>query len=303
VFGAKPGDILGPVESQFGFHIIKVEGFTPEQLQPFDEVQEQVRFRVLEGRAAAEAEIRASALLRRVSSEEAASDELWQQIADEDEAVVLNVSPPFGRGEPVPGTGGGAELSDEVFAAGVGDIGGPRAIPRGWTVWQVAEVRPEGVPPFEDVRAAVDQQVRKLKALGLAVGVATQIAQDWRAGGDPETIAAEFGTTVIESSDHRRGSAISGIGAAPAVDRAVFSAAAGDVVGPVRIGDRGVVVAKVEQLSLVDRADLEREAVQARDRLAAERGQMLLRAMINERRRDTEVTVDNQFMERFAPRG
>jgi peptidyl-prolyl cis-trans isomerase D len=303
VFGAKPGDILGPVESQFGFHIIKVEGFTPEQLQPFDEVQEQVRFRVLEGRAAAEAEIRASALLRRASSEEAASDELWQQIADEDEAVVLNVSPPFGRGEPVPGTGGGSELSDEVFAANVDDIGGPLAIPRGWMVWQVAEVRPEGVPPFEDVRAAVDQQVRKLKALGLAVGVATQIAEDWRGGGDPEKIAAEFGTTVIEAGGHRRGAAISGVGAAPAVDRAVFSAAAGDVVGPVRIGDRGVVVAKVEQLSLVDPVDLEREAVQARDQLAAERGQMLLRAMINERRRDTEVTVDNQFMERFAPRG
>ena len=177
VFGAKPGDIIGPVQSQFGLHVIKVEGFTPERQQPFEEVEEQVRFRVLEGRAAAEAEIRASALLRRVSTDEASSDELWQQIADEDEAVVLNVSPPFGRGEPVPGTGGGTELSDEVFTADVGAVGGPRAIPRGWMVWQLADVRPEGVPPFEDVRAAVDQQVRKLKALGLAVGVATQIAE------------------------------------------------------------------------------------------------------------------------------
>lgn len=303
VFGAKPGDILGPVESQFGYHIIKVEGFTPEQQQPFDEVEEQVRFRVLEGRAAAEAEMRASALLRRVSSEEAASDEVWQQIADEDEAVVLNVSPPFGRGEPVPGTGGGTELSDEVFEEQVGDIGGPRAIPRGWMVWQLAEVRPEGVPPFEDVRATVDQQVRKLKATGLAVGVATKIAEQWRSGDDPEKIASEFGTSVVEATDHRRGAAITGIGSVPAVDHAVFAANVGDVVGPVRIGDRGVVVAKVEQLDLVDPAQLEQEAGQARERLASERGQMLLRAMINERRRNTEVTVDNQFMERFAPRG
>jgi len=303
VFGAKPGEIIGPVQSQFGFHIIKVEGFTPERQQPFDEVEEQVRFRLLEGRAAAEAEIRASALLRRISSDEANSDEAWQQIADEDEAVVLNASPAFSRGEPVPGTGGGNELSDEVFAADVGTVGGPRAIPRGWMVWQLAEVRPEGVPPFEDVRAAVDQQVRKLKALGLAVGVASQIAEDWRAGGDPKKIATDFGTTVVEATDHRRGGAITGIGPVPAVDRAVFGAAVGDVVGPVQIGDRGVVVAKVDQLTLIDPTELERQAAEARDRLASERGQLLLRAMINERRRDTVVTVDNEFMERFAPRG
>ena len=54
---------------------------------------------------------------------------------------------------------------------------------------------------------------------------------------------------------------------------------------------------------LIDPAELERQAADGRDRLAAERGQLLLRSMINERRRDTVVTVNNEFMERFAPRG
>ena len=108
---------------------------------------------------------------------------------------------------------------------------------------------------------------------------------------------------MVEAAGHRRGAAIRGIGAAPAVDRAVFRGSAGDVVGPVRIGDRGVVVVKVESLTLVDPADLASETGTARQRLAAERGQLLLRAMINERRRDTVVTVDNDFIERFAPRG
>ena len=303
VFNAKPGDLVGPVESQFGFHIIKVEGFTPEQQQPFEEVEEQVKFRVLEGRAAAEAEIRASALLKRLSSEEAAGDDLWQKMADEDESVVLNVSPPFGPDNPVPGTGGGADLSAEVFAAKLGDIGGPRAIPRGWMVWKLAEVRPGGVPAFDEVRPAVDQEVRKLKALDLAAGAAAEIAGRWRAGGDPQEIAAAHGTSVIEARDHRRGAAVGAIGPAPAVDAAVFAAGAGTVVGPIRIGDRGVVVAKVERLNLIDRAALERDRAGARERLASERGQLLLRALINERRRDTPVTVNNELMERFAPQG
>ncbi len=303
VFGAKPGEILGPVESQFGYHIIKVEAFKPEQQQPFEEVEDQVKFRVLEGRAAAESEIRASALARRVAAEEPRTDEAWQAIADEDESVVLNVSPPFGAGEVIPGTGGGTELSTEAFAASEGEIGGPQAIPRGWIVWQLSEVQLAGVPPFEEIRPAVEQEVHKLEALALARQAADQIAERWRSGDSGEALAGEYGTTVIAAADHRRGSAFGAIGPAPAVDLAVFGSGAGEVVGPVSIGDRGVVVARVNELSLVDQAELEQQFPEVRARLSAERAQQLLRSKINQRRRDTVVEVDNQLMERFAPRG
>ena len=39
VFAAKVGDIVGPVETNFGFHIIKVTGITPGHVQSFDEVK------------------------------------------------------------------------------------------------------------------------------------------------------------------------------------------------------------------------------------------------------------------------
>jgi peptidyl-prolyl cis-trans isomerase D len=303
VFNAKPGEIIGPVTSQFGLHIIKVEGFKPERQQPFDEVVEQVRFRVLEGRAAAEAEIQAASLVRRLAADQPEDDDAWQAIADENEALVLNVSPPFERGQAVAGTGGDTALSDEIFDAAAGDIGGPRQIPRGWIVWQLSEIRPEGIPPFEDVRQAVEQEVRKLKALGLAVGAGTRLAEAWRAGGDASGLADEVGSTVIEAPQHRRTAGIGGVGPVPAVDRAVFAANAGDVVGPIGVGDRGVVVAKVNGLTLLDDAAMDREGDTVRARLTAERAQQLLRSMLNERRRDTVVVVDNDLMERFAPRG
>ena len=303
VFNAKPGEILGPVESQFGFHIIKVEAFKPEQQQPFEEVEDQVKFRVLEGRAAAEAEIQAAALARRVAAEGPDTDDAWQAIADEDEVVVLNVSPPFGAGQAIPGTGGGTELGSEAFAASIGDVGGPLAIPRGWIVWQLGEIQPAGVPPFEEISPAVEQEVRKRMALALAALAADQLAERWRSGEDGETLAGEYGTTVIAARDHRRGSAIGTIGPAPAVDRAVFGGGADSVVGPISIGDRGVVVARVNGLTLVDPIELEQQFPEMRARLSAERAQQLLRSRINQRRRDTVVEVDNQLMERFAPRG
>lgn len=301
VFAAKPGEIVGPIRSQFGFHIIRVDGFRPAHQRPFEEVEEQVRFAVVEGRAAAEAEARAAALSRRLTSAKPQTDEAWQAIADEDEAVVLNRSPLFSAGEPIPGTVPDNSLTTEAFAAEVGALGGPLAVPRGWIVWQLAEVRPEGVRPFEEVRAEVEQAVRRDKALALAADRGREIAARWRAGEDPAALAAELGTTLIVDSDHRRDTTVSSLGAIPAIDDAVFAAAAGDIVGPLPAGARGVVVVRVADLQLADPAGLAAERESLRARLMAARAGRLLRASLNERRRDTEITIDNQLLQRFSP--
>ncbi len=42
VFAAKPGDIVGPVLSDFGYHVIKVGAITPAQAKPFEAVRAQI---------------------------------------------------------------------------------------------------------------------------------------------------------------------------------------------------------------------------------------------------------------------
>ena len=302
VFAAKPGDIVGPIKSQFGYHIIKVEGFRPQHQRPFEEVEEQIRFRVLEDRAAAEAEARAGVLARRLRSDPPETPEQWQVIADEDEAVVLNQSPPFSAGDAIAGASSGPELADEAFAAAVGDIEGPVAVARGWIVWQLAEIRPEGIPAFEEVRTEVEQKLRRERAVELAAAQGRLLADRWRGGGDGSALAAEFGSTVTEARDHRRGQVVGTLGVMPDLDTAVFAAGEGAVLGPIEAGiGGGVVVAKVESLSLVDPAELARSRDDLRARLMAERAGQLLRSILNERRRDTVVTVDEELLQRFAP--
>ncbi len=41
-FAAKAGDVIGPVETQFGFHVIKVYEKTPESQRPFEEVKDSI---------------------------------------------------------------------------------------------------------------------------------------------------------------------------------------------------------------------------------------------------------------------
>jgi len=303
VFGAKPGEIVGPVKSQFGYHIIKIDGFRPESQRPFEDVQEQVRFRVLEGRASIEAEKRARDLTARLQTDLPADDEGWQLIADEDESVVLNESPPTTAGQPIAGTGEGPEFTTEVFGVDVGAVSGPRAIPRGWMVWQLSEIRPEGLAPFEDVQLQVETSLRHDRALEIATLRATEVATLWRDGGDAETLSETFNGTVAQARDHRWGTPVGNIGSAAALDEAVFGSAEGGIVGPIRIGDRGSAVARIETLRLIgpDELTSERDAVRAR--LLAERAQQLLIAIVNERRRDTVVTADDAFRQAFNRQG
>jgi peptidyl-prolyl cis-trans isomerase D len=303
VFGAKPGDIVGPVKSQYGYHIIKVDGFRPERQRPFEEVVEQVRFRVLEGRASVEAEQRARELARRLESAPPADDAGWQAIADQDTAIALNESPPVSDGQPIPGVADSPDFTAEVFAADVATIHGPRAIPRGWMVWQLKEIRPEGVAPFEDVRQLVEQNLRHNLALDVASQRAAELTASWGEDDDVDALAETFNGTVARARDHRWGAPVGAIGSAAVLDEVVFGGTEGRVLGPVRISDRGSVVVRVETLRLIGDDELEREREPVRARLVAERAEQLLRSILNERRRDTVVTADERLRQAFARQG
>jgi peptidyl-prolyl cis-trans isomerase D len=301
VFSAKPGEIVGPIRSQFGYHIIRVDAFRPEHQRAFEEVQDDVRFAVLEGRAVAEASARAAALADRIRDETPSTQEEWQLIADEDDALALNQSPPFSTGEIVPGTTSDTQLADDAFAAEIGTVGGPVSVPRGWIVWQLAEIRPEGVQPFEDVRLAVEQVLRREKAVARAEEQAAEMTRRWRDGEDPSALATEYGTVVTEAADHRRGGPVGDLGVLPGVDKVAFAASVGDVLDPVSAGERGVLVVQVKNQVLADETELAAEKENLRARMMADRAGQLMRSILNERRRDTMVTVDNELMQRFAP--
>jgi peptidyl-prolyl cis-trans isomerase D len=52
VFSGKVGDIIGPVETDFGYHIIKITGETPSHTQSFDQVKASIEADIKRNRAA-----------------------------------------------------------------------------------------------------------------------------------------------------------------------------------------------------------------------------------------------------------
>jgi peptidyl-prolyl cis-trans isomerase D len=229
------------------------------------------------------------------------TDEAWQQLADEDESVVLNISPAFAEGEVIPGVGDDPELVKEVFEAEEGAIGDPGAISRGWMVWQLKQVNAEGIPPLEEVREEVEQRVQRDKALALASEEASRLAEAWQGGAEAASLAEEVSTTVAQARGHRRGASVPGLGLAPALVKLVFQAEEGAVVGPTRLSDQAVVIARVEKLQLVDETLMAGELDRVRARLVAQRSSRLLESVLEERQRETVIERNNELIQRFSP--
>jgi len=168
-------------------------------------------------------------------------------------------------------------------------------------VWQLKEIDPAGVPPFEKARAEAEQKLRQMKALDIAAQKAKEMADALRAGGNFDELAKAENTEVVTVKAHRRGTAFSSLGVIPALDKAVFSATAGSVPDPVVLPNRGAIVAVVDAVKKLDAGALEAGRAAEIQSLRAEKANELLSSILSEKRRNTTVLVNNEIVDRFAP--
>lgn len=297
-FSLEPGGISEPVRSQFGYHVIKVEARKPAGQKPLEEVREQIRTTLADALADGEGSRRAAALREKIDAAKLATEEQWKALADD--VVTSNVTPFFERSDFIPGLGRDAEMMAEVADAKEGFVGGPRRTVRGWVVYRVVAVRKAGVTPFEEARPQAIEAVRRQKALE-ATAAELEARRAGLAAGDLQAAATALGGQVEKFADHRRGAAISGIGASQALDAAVFGTPVGGLTPVVRIADRGATIVRITAQKLADPAELERERASLRDGLVQTEVQRLQQSMLAEARREQAVTINQALLARFKP--
>lgn len=301
VFALRAGEVSQPVESQFGFHVIKLLDRRAAGQQSLDEVRETIRQRLAEGLAEGEGSRRAQALKERIDAAKLTTAEQWQELAASDEVVSSNVTPLFPVTEPIPGLGRDPELLAEVSMAKEGFVGGPRRSTRGWIVYRVAQVRKAGVLPFEEAKDSAVEAVRRRHA----VAALRQRVEEARQGAGPDdlpAVVAGLGGRAQTVTDHRRGAAVPGVGAAAVLEDAVFATPVGALTPVVAIGERGVAFARVESKKEMDPAGFAREAPGLRETMVQDEVQKVISAFISRSRQDHKVTVNSDVVDRYKPR-
>jgi peptidyl-prolyl cis-trans isomerase D len=119
-FDMKPGEIRGPIKTQFGFHVIKLIAKTPPRARSFEEVREQISAELAETRSQGETDRVARELADKIKALKNPSDDELRKL--QNDAVSYNEAPWAAKADAVPGIGSNPRFSDEAWTVKIGQI-------------------------------------------------------------------------------------------------------------------------------------------------------------------------------------
>lgn len=256
LFAMEAGELRGPVETEFGSHLILLEEIEAPAALSFEEVRYDVELEFADYRAReAYYDLRerlAELVFENPSSLDPAAEAL---------GLELQAYNGLTRAGGDFGVASAREVVEEAFREEVVELGensDPIELPGDRVVaLRVTGHAPSVVRPFEEVAEAVRRDLILQRADELAAAEAERVAAAMGEGQDPETLAADVGATIVGPLTVGR----SGSNLTPQVAAAVFEAprpAEGEVwhgVVPLFEGYGAVVVSEVISVDPADQSD------------------------------------------------
>jgi hypothetical protein len=272
----------------------------PGGQKPIEAVRDLIQRKLVDALADTEGNRRVAALREKIDAAKLTTEEQWKGLADD--VVTSNLTPFFGaEGGFVPGLGRDADLLAELATAKEGFVGGPRRTGRGWIVYRLDTTRKAGPTPFEEAKNEALEAVKRTRAVDrLKAEAETRLAA---LGAKPLTeLATALRGRVEQVKDHRRDAAMPNVNTSKPLDDAVFATPAGMVTPVVRIGDRGVAVAKITEVNLMDASKFDGEKESLRKTMIQDESQNLLLSLLQDTRKDFPVAINPDVLERFKAR-
>ena len=290
-FAMAPGEVSDPVKSAFGYHVILVTEAEEEVTEPFEDVRESIANILKQERASS----RARSLAQAIAAEVTAPDDLDRAAAAR--GYEVQESGFAAPGEPILGLGLAREVSDRAFRMEPGEVAGPIPSPSGPAFVTVVATQDPYVPPLDEVRDDVREDVIRKKALTMAQERAAEAARTLREADDFVAAAQEADYAVGSSDLVGRGAALPEVGVSAAVEAVAFAMDPGAVSEPIEAGSAVAVV------RLVDREDASAEDLEAqrdglRNQLVATRQGQFFSAYMTRVKERLAIDVDLGALER-----
>jgi len=235
-FSLEPGKLSGVIQTQYGFHILKVESRERAHQQSFEEVKEQILPEV----KAAKAQRAAEDETRKIDDAVRKSKGKLQALASSLGLAVTGTGL-LKRGDPLPGAGSTPALDDALFSASLkaGQVTDAVQLANGVVVAELVKISPTHPAELAEVRDRVENDVRNQKAAQTVDTRIKQVADLARKEGLAKAAASQ-NLKVQSAEPFTADGNIKDLGFAGSLTEA-FRLKSGDIGGPNVITDGQVV--------------------------------------------------------------
>ncbi|MBW2310012.1 MAG: SurA N-terminal domain-containing protein [Deltaproteobacteria bacterium] len=215
-FSLDKGEVGGPVRTQFGWHLIKVEDIKEEKVKTLDEVREQIETTLKEDISRDMARERALTLMDQMPYDIALSSYAAQH------GLTVKESGLFPKKGNIPGFGTDEKLKQAIYSLNKGEISEILEHEGKYYIFQVIDTKDSYIPTMSEVADQLSKDVEDHLSLEAAKKQAEKYLEELRGGAGWQELSKRKNTSTQETGFFSRGGNIPTIGYAPAVSEAAF---------------------------------------------------------------------------------
>ncbi len=286
-FSLEKGEIAPLVESDEGFHIVKVEDVEEERVKGLEEVEEKIRDELAKAKS-------------RQLAEEEAQEAFFAIFETKDLEVYaaqrgkpLKTTGLFSSDERIEEVGGNLEFNSQAFSLQEGEVSSPVNIGGKDYLMRVIKRENPRIPEFKEVKEKVREKLLEEKTTEKTKSAAEELLQEVKAGASLAQSAATRGLTVEETGFFKRGSGyVPNVGPTQALGTEVLSLSPdSSLVDKVMSYGRVFFVAELKEEEKIDMEKFESEKEEYTRRLYADKRSQLLQKWLDGLRKRSNIKI------------
>lgn len=239
-FSLAKGATSDVITTPSGFDIIRIDDKQSAHLKSFDEVKGDIEPILKQQKAGQMAEAEANAMVS-----QARSGSLDQAATAKGFKVITTDF--ISRTDTLPGIGNAPQFIDAVFSAADKAPVDEAALPTGFAVYQLLEIKPPATPTFEEIRSKVEESFKTERATTLLTQKTQELSDRAKADHDLKKAAKELDATVKTSDFVLPDGQVPDIGSMSGPAAVAFTMKPGEISGPVDTVNSGVVLAILDK--------------------------------------------------------